>query len=88
MLLVLFGGGVNVRLSRSKAQKGGWIVIIAGWGCGVTIAVCVVNALNGAHLNPAVTIALASIASSIRRAFPPASCRRPPAGSSAAFSWG
>jgi glycerol uptake facilitator protein len=63
MRLVLFGGGVvaNVLLSRSKGQKGGWIVITAGWACGVTFAVYDVNALNGARLNPAVTSAIASI---------------------------
>jgi glycerol uptake facilitator protein len=62
-LLVLFGDGVvaNVVLARSKGQNSGWIVITAGWACGVTIAVYAVNALSGAHLNPAVTIALATI---------------------------
>jgi len=62
-LLVLFGDGVvaNVVLARSKGQNSGWIVIAAGWACGVTIAVYAVNAVSGAHLNPAVTIGLAAI---------------------------
>jgi len=63
MLLVVFGDGVvaNVVLARSKGQNSGWIVIAAGWAAGVTIAVYAVNALSGAHLNPAVTIGLAAI---------------------------
>ena len=63
MLLVIFGDGVvaNVVLARSKGHNAGWIVIAAGWAAGVTIAVYAVNALSGAHLNPAVTIALAAI---------------------------
>jgi glycerol uptake facilitator protein len=63
MILIIFGDGVvaGVLLRNSKAENSGWIVITFGWAMGVAIAVYAVWAISGAHINPAVTIGLASI---------------------------
>lgn len=60
-LLLLLGNGVvcNVVLNRTKGQNSGWIVITFGWAIAVFVAVFVASKASGAHLNPAVTLALA-----------------------------
>ena len=62
-ILILLGDGVvaAVLLNESKAQNGGWIVITLGWGLAVAVAVYAVGQFSGAHINPAVTVGLASI---------------------------
>jgi glycerol uptake facilitator protein len=61
-LLILLGNGVvaGVVLNQSKAQNSGWIVITLGWGLAVAMAAFMVGSISGAHLNPALTIALAA----------------------------
>ena len=60
--LILFGNGVvaNVVLNKTKGNNSGWIVITFGWAIAVFIGVYISAAHSGAHLNPAVTIALAT----------------------------
>ncbi|MCL4139071.1 UNVERIFIED_CONTAM: hypothetical protein GTU68_038744 [Idotea baltica] len=62
MLLILLGNGVvaNVLLKKTAGHDGGWIVITAGWGLAVFVAVFVSQDFSGAHLNPAVSVGLAA----------------------------
>ncbi len=61
MVLIILGCGVvaNVCLQNSKAERGGWIVITAGWAFAVTMGVfaAVATGAPNADLNPAVTLA-------------------------------
>lgn len=62
-ILVLLGDGVvggNV-LKGTKEEGTGWNAIAIGWGIAVAVAIYAVSPLTPAHLNPAVTLAMASI---------------------------
>jgi len=61
-VLVLLGDGVvaNVLLKNTKGNNSGWVVITMGWGLAVFVGVFIASGASGAHLNPAVTLALAA----------------------------
>ena len=57
-LLVLFGTGSVATAVLTGALHGLWQVAVV-WGFGVTLAIYASASLSGAHLNPAVSLALA-----------------------------
>jgi len=65
MVLILFGDGcVAVFGLFGKSQGVGigadtWPIIVFGWGLAVMLGIYVAGAISGAHINPAVTLALA-----------------------------
>ena len=61
-ILIVLGNGVvaNVVLQKTKGHGSGWIVIAWGWGLAVFVGVFCVAKYSGAHLNPAVTLAMAA----------------------------
>ena len=65
LVLILLGNGVcaGVTLRKSYAADSGWIVITTGWALGVLCGVLVAQAFGspGAHINPAITLAVAVI---------------------------
>ena len=60
MILILLGDGVvaGVLLAKSKAFASGWIVIAMAWGMAVFAGIAVAGTFTGAHMNPAVTLAV------------------------------
>jgi len=63
LVLILLGNGVvaNVVLGKTKGNNSGWIVIATGWFAAVMAGVAVAQACGspGAHINPAVSLAVA-----------------------------
>lgn len=53
-MVVLFGDGLP-----GEVIKGGYTNITLGWGLAVLMGICVAGRVSGAHLNPAITLALA-----------------------------
>jgi MIP family channel proteins len=64
-VLICFGAGVVAQTVLSQGAFGSWLGINVGWGLGVVMGCYVAAGVSGAHLNPAVTLALAA-----RRGFP------------------
>jgi len=69
MVLILFGDGcvatvflfANIGAGNASTPFANeWIVIILGWGLAVMLGIYVAGSISGAHINPAVTLALAA----------------------------
>jgi MIP family channel proteins len=64
-ILIAFGVGVVAQTVLSKNANGSFLAINIGWGLAVMLGIYASAGVSGAHLNPAVTVALA-----VHRQFP------------------
>jgi aquaporin-3 len=58
-ILIAFGVGVVAQTVLSKDASGSYLAINVAWGLAVMLGVYAAAGVSGAHLNPAVTLALA-----------------------------
>jgi MIP family channel proteins len=58
-VLIAFGSAVVAQVVLSGQSHGGYLSINIAWGLAVTMGVYVAGGVSGAHLNPAVTLAVA-----------------------------
>lgn len=59
LVLIAFGAGVVAQVVLSNNGNGTYLSINLAWGFAVTMGIYVAGGVSGAHLNPAVTLALA-----------------------------
>jgi MIP family channel proteins len=59
-ILIIFGVGVVAQFVLSRSAAGSYLAINVGWGLAVAMGCYVSAGVTGAHLNPAVTLALAA----------------------------
>src|ERR1041384_6114681 len=59
-VLIVFGVGVVAQVVLSKQTAGSYLSINVAWGLAVAMGCYVAAGVTGAHLNPAVTLALAA----------------------------
>ncbi|KAJ7018967.1 putative aquaporin 5 [Mycena alexandri] len=65
-VLVIFGAGVNCQVLLSSASgvssspKGDYLSVCFGWAVGLSLGVWVSNGISPGHINPAVTLAMAT----------------------------
>ncbi len=61
LVLITFGVAVVAQVTLGREESGQYLSINLGWGLGVALAIYTAGGISGAHLNPAVTLALAAL---------------------------